>query len=267
MPTSETVRAQRFAAYVDRLAAVLGHRDRHAPLRAYVTGLCLPGGRKSIEPMAARVDPRHVQSRHQSMHHFVADAPWDAAAVLRVARDWVLAPMARHGAVAAWIVGGTGLPKKGEHSVGVARQYCGVLGKQDNCQVAVSVSVANEAVSLPVAYQLYLPESWAGDRRRRRGAGGPRRRPAPPPRGAGAGRRPRREEGDHGGATGRSPAAAKTMDGPRPPAHVRAAYHHAHPPESQATGRRAADDGVADGDVARRDGRHDALPLHAAARG
>src|SRR3970040_193048 len=173
MPTSETVRAQRFAAYVDRLAAVLGHRDRHAPLRAYVTGLCLPGERKSIEPMAARVDTRHVRSRHQSMHHFVADAPWDTAAVLRVAREWVLAPMARHGAVAAWIVDDTAFPKKGQHSVGVARQYCGVLGKQDNCQVAVSVSVANDAVSLPVAYQLYLPEAWASDRRRRRAAGVP----------------------------------------------------------------------------------------------
>lgn len=173
MPTSETVRAHRFAAYVDRLATVLGHRDRHEPLRAYVTGLCLPGARKSIEPMAARVDPRHVRARHQSLQHFIADAPWDAAAVLRVARDWVLAPMARHGRVAAWIVDDTAFPKKGQHSVGVARQYCGVLGKQDNCQVAVSVSVANEAVSLPVAYQLYLPESWAGDRRRRRAVGIP----------------------------------------------------------------------------------------------
>ncbi|MGH2950402.1 MAG: IS701 family transposase [Solirubrobacteraceae bacterium] len=173
MPTSETARAQRFASYVDRLAAVLGHRDRHEPLRAYVTGLCLPGERKSVEPMAARVDPRHVRARHQSMHHFVADAPWDAAAVLRVAREWVLAPMARHGGVGAWIVDDTAFPKKGQHSVGVARQYCGVLGKQDNCQVAVSLSVANEAVSLPVAYQLYLPESWAKDRRRRRAAGVP----------------------------------------------------------------------------------------------
>ena len=173
MPTSETARAQRFAAYVDHLATTLGHRDRHEPLRAYITGLCLPGERKSIEPMAARVDPRHVPARHQSMHHFVADAPWDAAAVLRVAREWVLAPLGRHGPVAAWIVDDTGFPKKGQHSVGVARQYCGVLGKQDNCQVAVSVSVANEAVSLPVAYQLYLPESWAGDRRRRRTAGVP----------------------------------------------------------------------------------------------
>jgi SRSO17 transposase len=173
MPTPETARANRFAAYVDQLAGVLGHRDRHEPLRAYVTGLCLPGERKSVEPMAARVDPRHVQSRHQSMHHFVAEAPWDAAAVLRVAREWALDSMVRHGPVVAWIVDDTGFPKKGTHSVGVARQYCGVLGKQDNCQVAVSVSVANEAVSLPVAYQLYLPESWATDRRRRRAAGVP----------------------------------------------------------------------------------------------
>jgi SRSO17 transposase len=173
MPTSESARADRFAAYVDRLTEVLGHRDRHEPLRAYVTGLCLPGERKSVEPMAARVDPRHVRSRHQSMHHFVADAPWDATAMLRVARDWVLEAMVRHGPVAAWIVDDTAFPKKGAHSVGVARQYCGVLGKQDTCQVAVSVSVANDVVSLPVAYQLYLPESWAGDRRRRRAAGVP----------------------------------------------------------------------------------------------
>lgn len=173
MRTSETARAQRFAAYVEQLAVALGHRDRHEPLRAYVTGLCLPGERKSIEPMAARVDPRHVRARHQSMHHFVAEAPWEPAAVLRVAREWLLEPMAKHGPVAAWIVDDTAFPKKGQHSVGVARQYCGVLGKQDNCQVAVSVSVANDAVSLPVAYQLYLPESWARDRRRRRAAGVP----------------------------------------------------------------------------------------------
>jgi SRSO17 transposase len=164
---------RRFREYVERLTVALGHADRHEPMRAYLTGLCLPGERKSIEPMAARVDPRHVQARHQSMHHFVANAPWDGAAVLRVARDWVREPMARHGPVAAWIVDDTGYPKKGRHSVGVARQYCGPLGKPDNCQVAVSVSLANDTVSLPVAYRLYLPESWAQDRRRRRAAGVP----------------------------------------------------------------------------------------------
>jgi SRSO17 transposase len=166
-------RTRRFREYVERLTVALGHADRREPMRAYLTGLCLPGERKSIEPMAARVDPRHVRARHQSMHHFVANAPWDGAALLRVARDWVLEPMDRHGPVAAWIVDDTAYPKKGRHSVGVARQYCGPLGKQDNCQVAVSVSLANEAVSLPVAYRLYLPESWAQDRRRRRRAGVP----------------------------------------------------------------------------------------------
>jgi SRSO17 transposase len=173
MAHTPDARERRFRQYVERLADALGHADRREPLRAYLTGLCLAGDRKSVEPMAARVDPRHVSARHQSMHHFVASAPWEATAVLRVARDWVLEPMARHGPVAAWIVDDTAYPKKGQHSVGVARQYCGVLGKQENCQVAVSVSLANAAVSLPVAYRLYLPESWAQDRRRRRAAGVP----------------------------------------------------------------------------------------------
>ena len=164
---------RRFREYVDRLARAVGHQDRREPVRAYVTALCLPGERKSVEPMAARVDPRHVRARHQSMHHFVANAPWDDAAVLRGARDWVLEQMERHGAVAAWVVDDTGIPKKGAHSVGVARQYCGALGKQENCQVAVSVTLANEAVSVPAAYQLYLHESWANNRKRRRAAGVP----------------------------------------------------------------------------------------------
>lgn len=163
----------RFEDYVGQLLRVLGHKDREGPLRAYLTGLCLPGERKSLEPMAARVDPRHVPSRHQSLHHFVANAPWEEGGVLRVARQWVLDQMDRHGGVAAWIVDDTGMPKKGRHSVGVARQYCGILGKQDNCQVAVSVTLANEAVSVPAAYRLYLPEVWAEDRNRRKAAGVP----------------------------------------------------------------------------------------------
>jgi len=173
MPHLASARAQRFRTYVERLTAALGHQDRHGPLRDYVTGLCVPGERKSIEPMAARVDPRHVRARHQSMPHFIANAAWDDGAVLRVARETVLAALERHGPVAAWVVDDTGIPKKGRPSVGGARQYCGVLGKQDNCQVAVSVSVAHERASVPVAYRLYLPEAWAQDRRRRRAAGVP----------------------------------------------------------------------------------------------
>lgn len=165
--------SRRFEQYLDQLAKAVGHADRREPLRAYLTGLCLPGERKSVEPMAARVDPRHVRARHQSMHHFVAQAPWSDHAVLQVARQAALDALERHGPIAAWIVDDTGFPKKGRHSVGVTRQYCGVLGKQENCQVAVSLSLANEVASIPVAYDLYLPESWAADRKRRAVVGVP----------------------------------------------------------------------------------------------
>ncbi len=81
--------------------------------------------------------------------------------------------MDRHGGVMAWSIDDTGIPKKGTHSVGVARQYCGNLGKEDNCQVAVSLSFVNETVSVPAAYRLYLPEAWTKDIARRRQVGVP----------------------------------------------------------------------------------------------
>ncbi|MGI0131020.1 MAG: IS701 family transposase [Thermoplasmata archaeon] len=173
MPAALALEERRFDEYLQRLAFTVGHRDRHDPLRNYLIGLCLPGERKSIEPLAARVDPRHVSARHQSLHHFVTQAPWDDRALLRVARQEVLDQMDRHGGVMAWSVDDTGIPKKGSHSVGVARQYCGNLGKEDNCQVAVTLSLVNEMVSVPAAYRLYLPEAWANDRARRREAGVP----------------------------------------------------------------------------------------------
>lgn len=163
----------RFAAYVDGLTAALGHADRAGPFRAYCTGLLLPGPRKSVEPMAARIEPGRVQAAHQSLHHLVAKADWSDAAVLSAVRQQVLPAITRHGAIRAWIVDDTAFPKKGTHSVGVARQYCGQLGKPDNCQVAVSLSVANDHASLPVAYRLYLPEAWAKQPDRRREAGVP----------------------------------------------------------------------------------------------
>jgi SRSO17 transposase len=165
--------AERFAAYLDEIVSVLGHTGRVEPARAYCTGLLLPGARKSVEPMAARIEPGRVQAAHQSMHHVVAKAAWDDAAALAAVRAAVLPAMERHGPVAYWIVDDTGFPKQGQHSVGVARQYCGQLGKQDNCQVAVSLSVANDHASLPIAYQLYLPETWAEDPARRAKAGVP----------------------------------------------------------------------------------------------
>jgi SRSO17 transposase len=163
----------RFAAYVEGLSKALGHADRAAPLKAYCTGLLLPGARKSVEPMAARVEPGRVQAAHQSLHHFVAKADWSDEAVLAVVRAEVLQAIEWQGPIRAWIVDDTGFPKKGRHSVGVARQYCGQLGKQDNCQIAVSLSVANDHASLPVAWRLYLPEAWANDTARRSKAGVP----------------------------------------------------------------------------------------------
>src|SRR3954467_10962746 len=164
---------ERFDDYVERLGDTLGHADRRGPLRAYATGLLLPGERKSVEPMAARVDPARVGAAHQSLHHFVAKAAWDDDALLAAVRARVLPAMLEQGPVRAWLVDDTGLPKKGKLSVGVARQYCGQLGKRESCQVAVTLSVANEHASLPVAYRLYLPEAWAADPGRRAMAGVP----------------------------------------------------------------------------------------------
>jgi SRSO17 transposase len=163
----------RFDAFVERLAEVVGHADRVWPLRAYLTGLLLGGKRKSVEPMAAKIDPRKVSLVHQSMHHFVANAPWDGRALLAKARDYGLAQLERHAPIGAWVVDDTGIPKKGKHSVGVARQYCGALGKRANCQVAVAVSLTNRTMSVPAAWRLYLPEGWAKDRERRAKVGIP----------------------------------------------------------------------------------------------
>src|ERR1700689_5873513 len=123
--------------------------------------------------MAARLDPENVQATRQSLHHLVAKAPWSDEALLAEVRNHVLPAMQKQGPVVAWIVDDTGFPKKGTHSVGVARQYCGQVGKQDNCQVAVSLSVATHRASLPVAWRLYLPESWTSDRERRKATGVP----------------------------------------------------------------------------------------------
>ncbi len=160
----------RFSAYVEHLSRCLGHADRVAPFRSYCTGLLLPGDRKSVEPMAARLRPDRTSATHQSLLHFVGQSPWDEKALLGAVRDRVLPVMTARQPVEAWIVDDTGFPKKGHHSVGVGRQYCGQLGKQDNCQVAVSLSVATSEASLPVAWQLYLPEAWAEDSARRRKA-------------------------------------------------------------------------------------------------
>src|SRR5918998_6124138 len=133
----------RFACFVEALVGVIGHADRALPLRDYCTGLLMPAERKSVEPMAAVTAPARVAAQHQSLLHFVGQAPWSETAVLTRVRELVLPALERTGPIEAWIIDDTGFPKKGQHSVGVARQYCGQLGKQDNCQVAVTLSLAN----------------------------------------------------------------------------------------------------------------------------
>src|SRR5664280_723431 len=164
---------ERLATYLDRLSQVAGHADRIVPMQNYTKGLFLPIERKSVEPMAARLAPANVRQMHQSLHHIVAEAAWSDAVWLREVRRQVLPAMTREHPLTAWIVDDTGFPKKGTHSVGVTRQYCGQLGKQDNCRVAVSISVTTGQASLPLAYRLYLPEIWAQDRARRSQVGVP----------------------------------------------------------------------------------------------
>jgi len=158
---------RRFQTYVERLASVLGHADRVGPLLDYCTGLLMPGERKSVEPMAAIVSPARAAAEHQSLLHFVGQSAWSDEAMLAKVRELAEPVFAGQSGVEAWMVDDTGFQKKGSHSVGVARQYCGRLGKTDNCQIAVTLSIANHHASLPIAYRLYLPESWANDAERR----------------------------------------------------------------------------------------------------
>jgi SRSO17 transposase len=170
---SENDSGARFTAYVEGLASVVGHADRSGPLRDYCTGLMLPGERKSVEPMAARTAPARTAAQHQSLLHFVGVAPWSDEKVLAKVREMVLPAIEAHGRIEAWIIDDTSFPKQGKHSVGVHHQYCGQLGKQANCQVAVSLSIANHFASLPVAHRLYLSKDWAEDGVRRDKAGVP----------------------------------------------------------------------------------------------
>ncbi len=165
----------RFERYADKMIEALGHADRATPARWYLRGLMLPGQRKSVEPMAARVHPQDVESAHQSMHHLVADSEWSDVALLSAVAQQVLPALSQEGtAPCFWIIDDTSYRKWGKHSVGVARQYCGHLGKTENCQVAVSLTLATEGGSLPLNYRLYLPREWTAQRKRCEAAGVPK---------------------------------------------------------------------------------------------
>src|SRR6202163_753351 len=139
----------RFAAYIGELTKVIGHADRAVPLRDYCTGLLATEGRRSVEPMAAVTAPDKTSAQHQKLLHFVANAPWWDERVLAKVREMVVPVIEGHGPIEAWIIDDTAFPKQGTHSVGVQHQYCGQLGKQANCQVAVTLSIANHHGRLP----------------------------------------------------------------------------------------------------------------------
>jgi SRSO17 transposase len=162
--------AFRFAAYVGELTSVIGHADRARPLNDYCAGLLVSERRRSVEPMAAVTAPAETSVQHQKLLHFVANAPWADKPVLAKVRELVVPAIERREPIKAWIIDDTSFPKYGSHSVGVHHQYCGQLGKQANCQVAVTLSIANHHASLPIAYRLYLPQEWAEDAARRKKA-------------------------------------------------------------------------------------------------
>ena len=165
----------RFERYAEKMIEALGHADRATPARWYLRGLMLPGQRKSVEPMAARVHPQNVESAHQSMHHLVADAEWSDTALLATVAQEALPALSQEGqAPCFWVIDDTSYRKWGKHSVGVARQYCGHLGKTENCQVAVSFTLATAQGSLPLDYRLYLPQEWTRNKKRCAAAGVPK---------------------------------------------------------------------------------------------
>jgi SRSO17 transposase len=162
--------AHRLAAYLGEVAKVVGHADRVRPLMSYCGGLLVTEGRRNTEMMAVVTKPSHVSSQYQKLQHIVANSEWSDEQVLAKVRELVVPSMTQRGPIEAWIIDDTSFPKQGQHSVGVHHQYCGQLGKQANCQVAVTLSIANRHASLPIAYQLYLPREWADDRARRKKA-------------------------------------------------------------------------------------------------
>ncbi len=151
----------------------MGTRTGPGRCGTIASGLMMPCERKSVEPMAAVTAPARTAAQHQSLLHFVGEGRWSDEKVLAKVREMVLPEIERHGPIEAWIIDDTGFPKKGKHSVGVARQYCGQLGKQDNCQVAVSLSVANRPRQPAGGLPSVSAGRMGGGQQRRRKAGVP----------------------------------------------------------------------------------------------
>jgi SRSO17 transposase len=156
----------RLEKFLEDLLEPVGRAERRQWGSAYVRGLLLDGKRKSIEPMASRLSDGNVQA----MQQFIGQSPWEPIPVRRRLAEQVAGELVP---ACAWIVDDTGFPKQGPHSVGVARQYSGTLGKVGNCQVAVSLHLATDDACMPLDFALYLPEGWTKNPERMRKAGVP----------------------------------------------------------------------------------------------
>jgi SRSO17 transposase len=163
---------RRLETFAEAIFEPIRRKDQRRWGSTYLRGLLLDGKRKSIQPMAARlargepgqhVDPDAIE---QALQQFVSQSPWDWTPV----RQRLAQRMAAAIRPAAWVIDDTSFPKFGRHSVGVAPQYCGALGKVANCQVGVSVHAVTDTASVPLDWQLFLPESWTNDPQRCRTA-------------------------------------------------------------------------------------------------
>src|SRR5262244_1162029 len=146
----------RLTSFLQDLLAPMGRSERRHWARLYIEGLLLDGERKSIEPMADRIAEADVQALRQ----FVGQSPWAVEEVQQRLAEKVVDLL---GEPEVWILDETSFPKAGGHSVGVARQYCGALGKIANCQVAVSLHWSSAQASCPLVWRLYLPQQWLED--------------------------------------------------------------------------------------------------------
>lgn len=158
------------AAFVDFFRLELGRSERRQWCGAYLSGLLLDGERKSIQPIAERIQGGDVQAISQ----FVNQSPWAFEPIQHKLRERLMAKFG--GTEGVLILDDTTFPKKGNHSVGVSHQYCGALGKQSNCQCMVTWQYANGRHHFPLRAELYLPESWTSEKRRMKKAGVPEER-------------------------------------------------------------------------------------------
>jgi len=161
---------QRLEDYFEAIGDVLGLDERRASYAVYAMGLFGDGDRKSMEPIAARADPRprRVTGQHQRIQHFITNSDWSDRGVRRVAAQHGIKALLEREPITHWIIDDTGFLKQGSHSVGVKRQYTGSAGKVTNCQVGVSLSIATWTQHLPIDFEIYLPREWTDDSARRK---------------------------------------------------------------------------------------------------